>query len=76
MASFKDPRFFDMRNSFPEADHGSILITSRRANLWRLEFRIELARADELQGESIYNNSMGNLLKVSALQMYACSDII
>lgn len=50
---------FDVKQYFPEADQGSILVTSRVASLWRLGTAIKLEPIDELQGESILKNSFG-----------------
>lgn len=58
-ASSSDSEAFDVKKYFPEADHGSILVTSRLASLWRLRPDIKLEPMDEVQGESILKNSFG-----------------
>ena len=35
-AQSKDPEAFDIKEYLPDVDHGSILITSRLASMWRL----------------------------------------
>ncbi len=48
----EDPEAFDFRDYLPEADQGSIIITSRLAGLRRLAGRnIKLEPFDRLQGE-------------------------
>lgn len=59
-ASSEDQEAFDVRNYFPEGDQGSILITSRLSSLWRLGTDMKLEPVDEIQGESILQNSFGN----------------
>lgn len=58
-ASSGDPEAFDLKNYFPEADQGSILVTSQLASLWRLGPDMKLEPVDELQGESILTNCFG-----------------
>lgn len=58
-ASSGDPEAFDVKAYFPEADHGSILVTSRLASLWRLGPDMKLEPVDDVQGESILTNSFG-----------------
>lgn len=50
---------FDVKEYFPEADQGSILVTSRLASLRQLGTDIKLEPFDELHGESILMNSFG-----------------
>ena len=51
-AQSEDPEDFDLKEYLPEADQGSVLITSRLAGLWRLAgSNIGLEPFDELQGE-------------------------
>ena len=57
--SSEDPEAFDVKAYFPEADHGSILVTSRLASLWQLGPDMKLRPVDEVQGESILTNSFG-----------------
>lgn len=57
----KDPETFDVKEYFPTADQGSILITSRLASLWQLGSDMKLEPVNEMQGESILENSLGRL---------------
>ena len=45
----RDPQAYDVRKYFPSADHGSILITSRLANLERLGHGKKLDKVDDEQ---------------------------
>lgn len=55
-AQCKDLDAFDIKEYLPEADHGSILITSRLASMWRLAGSdIKLEPFDEAQGELLLN---------------------
>ena len=52
----EDPEAFDIKEYLPDADHGSILITSRLAGMWRLVGSdINLEPFDELHGELLLN---------------------
>ena len=56
----KDAEAFDVREYFPSADQGSILITSRLASLQQLGVDdMKLEPVNELQGKSILENSLG-----------------
>lgn len=56
-AQSEDSEGFDIKEYLPEADQGSILITSRLASLWRLaRGDIKLEPFDELQGELFLNS--------------------
>jgi len=56
----KAPEAFDVKDYFPTAEQGSILITSRLASLWELGAEdMKLRPVDELQGKSILENSTG-----------------
>ncbi len=56
-AQSEDPEAFDLKEYLPEADQGSILITSRLAGLWRLAgSNTKLEPFDELQGEFLLNS--------------------
>ena len=55
----RDPEAFHVEDYFPTADQGSILITSRLASLCQLGLDIKLGPVDEVQGESILENSLG-----------------
>ena len=62
-AQSDDPKAFDIKEYLPEADQGSIIITSRLAGMWRLatnEMKIE--PFDELQGEFLLNSIVGKAL--------------
>ena len=51
-ARSEDLKAFDIKEYLPEADHGSILITSRLANMWHLAGNdIKLEPFNEIQGE-------------------------
>ena len=53
----EDPEAFNIRKYLPEADQGSVLITSRLTTIWRLEGkRIKLEPFDEQQGEFLLNS--------------------
>ena len=53
----EDPEAFNIKEYLPEADQGSVLITSRLTSMWRLEGnRIELEPFDEQQGEFLLNS--------------------
>ena len=57
--SSRDPEAFDVKEYFPPADQGSILITSRLASLQQLGFGMKLKSVDEQQGNIILENSLG-----------------
>ncbi len=60
----QDPEAFDVNKYFPDADQGSILITSRLANLWHLRAAdIKLEPVTTLQGENILTNSVGRAVE-------------
>ncbi|MCJ1348337.1 hypothetical protein MMC31_006568, partial [Peltigera leucophlebia] len=73
-AQSKDPEEFDIKKYLPDADHGSILITSRLASMWRLAGSdIKLEPFNELQGELLLNSIVqkplaGSLELVNLLQ--------
>ncbi len=53
----EDPETFDIKEYLPEADQGSIIITSRLAGMWRLAGSdMKLEAFDELQGELLLNS--------------------
>ena len=58
--SSRDAEAFDVREYFPKADHGSILITSRLVSLSRLGQDMKLEPVDEVQGISILENCLGS----------------
>ena len=72
-AESEDPEAFDIKEYLPEADQGSIIITSRLAGMWRLagsDMRLE--PFDALQGELLLNSivekplaGMSNLINTS-----------
>ncbi|MCJ1242271.1 hypothetical protein MMC14_010278, partial [Varicellaria rhodocarpa] len=64
--SSRDPEAFDVREYFPAADQGSILITSRLASLQQLGVDVKLTPVDEQQGKSILENSLGRSAEDSA----------
>ena len=55
----EDPEAFDVRDYFPKADQGSILITSRLASLSQLGMERKLEPVEEVQGADILENSVG-----------------
>ena len=55
----RDPEAFDVKEYFPTADQGSILVTSRLASLWQLGTDIKLEPVNEAQGASILENTLG-----------------
>ena len=55
----RTPEAFDVKEYFPTADQGSILITSRLASLWQLGTDLKLESVDEVQGQSILENNLG-----------------
>ena len=59
----RDPEAFDVKEYFLTADQGSILITSRRASLCQLGPDMRLEPVNEVQGESILENSLGRLIE-------------
>lgn len=62
--SSRDLEAFDVKRFFPDADQGSILVTSRLASLWRLATdSMKLEPVNELQGESILKNSFGKSIE-------------
>ena len=58
-ASSEDSEAFDVKTYFSDADHGSILVISRLATLWRLGSDMKLKPLNKVQGESILTNSFG-----------------
>ena len=69
-----DPEAFDIKEYLPEADQGSILITSRLAGMWRLVGSdIKLEPFDEPQGELLLTSIVqkplaGRLIQKSTIQ--------
>lgn len=62
-AQFEDPDSFNIKEYLPEADQGSILITSRLASTWRLAGSdMRVGPFDELQGELLLNFLVGRPL--------------
>ena len=56
-AQFEDPEAFNIQEYIPEADQGSILITSRLTSMWHLAgSSIKLEPFGELQGEFLLNS--------------------
>lgn len=53
LADTKDPQAFDVKELFPSADHGCIIITTRLAGLGRYWDGQKLERVDEEQAKSI-----------------------
>jgi len=59
----RDPESFDVKDYFPTADQGSILITSRLMSLCQLGTDLKLEPVDKLQGSSILENSLGRSIE-------------
>jgi len=59
----RDPEAFDVKEYFPTADQGSILITSRQMSLSQLGTDLKLEPVDKLQGSSILENSLGRSME-------------
>jgi hypothetical protein len=55
----RDPQAYDVKKYFPQADHGSILITSRLANLERLGYGKKLDEVDDEQAKAILESNAG-----------------
>ena len=72
----RDPEAFDVKEYFPTADQGSILITSRLASLWHLGTDIKLEPVDEVQGASILENSLGQSTEGECNQQHTGSNPI
>ena len=72
----RDPEAFDLKEYFPTADQGSILVTSRLASLWQLGTDIKLEPVSETQGASILENSLGRSTERECIQQHICSKSI
>ncbi len=59
----RDPEAFDVKEYFPTADQGSILITSRQMSLSQLGTDLKLEPVYKLQGSSILENSLGRSME-------------
>ena len=59
----RDLEAFDVKEYFPTADQGSILITSRLASLWQLGTDMKVEPVNEVEGASILENSLGQSTK-------------
>jgi hypothetical protein len=53
----RDPQAYDVKKYLPSADHGSILITSRLANLERLGRGKKLDKVDDEQAKAILESN-------------------
>lgn len=71
-----DTEAFDVKEYFPTADQGSILITSRLASLSQLGLEMKLEPVDEEQGEIILQNSAGQSVKGEYNHQYTHSNSI
>jgi hypothetical protein len=60
---FRDPQaatsVYDVRDYFPQADHGSILITTRLANLEHLGIGLQVNKVNKKQALAIFQNGYG-----------------
>ncbi|KAK5011676.1 hypothetical protein LTR28_009141 [Elasticomyces elasticus] len=52
VSNAKDPQAYDVKEFFPPADHGSILITSRLASLQRYGESLNVDKINDMQGET------------------------
>jgi AAA ATPase domain len=59
----KDPQAYNVEDFFPSADHGSILITTRLAGLFRTGHSWKLDKVDDEQAKTILENNAGKLIK-------------
>ncbi|KAK4973985.1 hypothetical protein LTR28_010914 [Elasticomyces elasticus] len=59
----KVPQAYDVKEFFPPADHGSILITSRLANLQRYGEGLKVDGVDDEQAKAILENNAGKPIK-------------
>ena len=74
--SIEDPEAFNVQDFFPTADQGSILITSRLASLWHLGTDMKVKPVNQLQGESILENCLGQSMQGQCNKKHTCSGII
>jgi hypothetical protein len=58
-----DPQAYDVKGYLPEADHGSILITSRLAGLQRLGFGVKVGIVVTEQARAILENNAGRAVE-------------
>ena len=65
-----DPEAFDVRDYFPTADQGSIIITSRLASLSQLGMGTKLEPVDGVQGMSILENNLERSAEGKRKQQY------
>ncbi|PSN58931.1 hypothetical protein BS50DRAFT_316695, partial [Corynespora cassiicola Philippines] len=63
-----DSQAYDVKVYFPHADHGSILITSRLANLQRHGSGVRVGAVDTEQARAILENSAGKTIEDMILQ--------
>jgi hypothetical protein len=63
LATDQDPDAFDVEKYFPDADHGSVLITSRLEELRQLGSSHKLKGMNEDQGKSLVEFRAGKLLE-------------
>ena len=63
-----DPQSYDVRDFFPEADHGSILITSRLRQLRQLGQDRQLGRMSDLQGVEVLRCRIGRSVEGNEIQ--------
>ncbi len=59
----KDPQAYNMKDFVPSADHGSLIITSRLANLQRFGDGPKLDKVDDEQAKAILENNAGRSIK-------------
>lgn len=58
-----NPLAFNVKDYFPSADHGSILITSRLRQLGQYRTDMKLTRMNEKQGKDVLEQRMGGRLE-------------
>jgi hypothetical protein len=61
-SSVRDPEAYDLLEYFPGSDHGSILVTTRRARFRHLGEELQLGKVDDQTGAMIIRNELGGSL--------------
>ena len=74
--SIEDPEAFNVQEFFPIADQGSILITSRLASLCHLGTDMKVNPVNQLQGERILENCLGQSMQGQCDEKNTCSGVI
>lgn len=58
LSAESDPGAYDIKQYFPGADHGSILLTTRLASLGQLGCALKVDKINEVQAQSLMTNSL------------------